>query len=54
MIKAYYEVICVEFERKPPTTLLYLLQVLKYFMIDPLNIIFDDLGIWLLGYNDHV
>ena len=25
-------------------------QVLKSFMTDPLNIIFDDLRIWLLGY----
>ena len=54
MIKASNEGIYVEFEGKSNTTLVYLLsncrQVLKSFKTNPLNIIFDDFRIWLLGY----
>ena len=53
-IKASYKEFCVELVRKNNTTLVFLLsncpQVLKSFMTDPLNIIFDNFWIWLLGY----
>ena len=46
MIDASYEGICVEFKRKNNTIMVLLLlnclQVLIYFVPDPLNIIFDN------------
>ena len=54
MINASSEGICVEFWRKNNTTLVYPLsicrQVLNSVKTNPLNIIFDDFSIWLLGY----
>ena len=53
IIRASYEGICIGFERflKQNNTLMVFLD-LKYwksFMNDPLNIIINDFGIWLLG-----
>ena len=54
MINASNKGICVEFWRKNNTALVYLLsncrQVLKSYKTNPLNIIFNDFSIWLLGY----
>ena len=53
IINVSYEGICVEFGRKNNPTVFLLsnsLQVLKSFVTDPLNIIFDEFGSWLLGY----
>ena len=55
MVNASNKGICVEFWRKNNTTLVYLLsncwQVLKiFYVLNLLNIIFDDFSIWLLGY----
>mgnify|MGYP007091384655 CR=1 FL=1 len=48
MVNASNEGICIEFWWKNNTTLVHLLS--KTFMTNPLNIIFDEFSIWLLGY----
>ena len=55
LINASYEGICVKFKTETNNeTVVFLLssclQVLKIFYDCPLNIIFDDFVIWLLGY----
>ena len=51
MINAPNIGICVEFWRRKNTTLVYLVSNCQQSVkTNPLNIIFDDFSIWLLGY----